>query len=528
MTSISLTHVNWSTTDGRSVIADLDMTFGCERTGLVGRNGIGKSTLLRLIAGTLKPLSGTVVREGTLSLLDQRMALEPGGSVADLFGLEDAVSILRRAERGEASIADLEAADWTLPERFAAAIGSVALDVGLDTPLDALSGGQRTRAGLAAALFAQPDFLLWDEPTNNLDRAGRRLVIEVLSAWKAGAIIVSHDRELLEQMDAIVELTSLGAARYGGGWSRYRQQKGFELAAAQRDLAQAQGRADRIERQAQRASERAARSAAAGARKGARGDLPRILIGARKSAAESSQGEGMRLIERQKRQAGDSLSAARAKVERLQKLAVVLPPSRLSAGRMVLRVGDLVAGYDPHAPIITGMSFSIHGPERVALTGPNGSGKSTLLRAVTGSLPPFRGAISLAAGWAFLDQSVTVLDPAASIAENFRRLNPGSTENDCRAALAGFLFRADAALQAVGMLSGGQLLRAGLACVLGGANPPQLLMLDEPTNHLDIESVEAIETALAAYDGALLVVSHDERFLDAVGIDRRIELARRP
>jgi ATPase subunit of ABC transporter with duplicated ATPase domains len=118
-----------------------------------------------------------------------------------------------------------------------------------------------------------------------------------------------------------------------------------------------------------------------------------------------------------------------------------------------------------------------------------------------------------------------VLDPSLSIRDNFRRINTGSDENACRAALARFMFRADAALQTVGRLSGGQMLRAGLACVLGGNRPPPLLILDEPTNHLDIDSIEAVEAGLRAYDGALIVVSHDEAFLQSIGVSRRLDLS---
>jgi ATPase subunit of ABC transporter with duplicated ATPase domains len=159
----------------------------------------------------------------------------------------------------------------------------------------------------------------------------------------------------------------------------------------------------------------------------------------------------------------------------------------------------------------------------VAVTGPNGSGKTTLLSALAGKLVPWGGSAEVLTAFALLDQEVSVLDPAASIRDNFRRINPGADEQACRCALAKFMFRADAALQEVGTLSGGQRLRAGLACVLGVA-PPPLLILDEPTNHLDVDAIEALEAGLRAYDGALLVVSHDETFLDAVGVTRRVEL----
>jgi ATPase subunit of ABC transporter with duplicated ATPase domains len=178
----------------------------------------------------------------------------------------------------------------------------------------------------------------------------------------------------------------------------------------------------------------------------------------------------------------------------------------------------------PGQAIVQGLSFEVRGAERIALAGANGSGKSTLLHVITGALAPFEGEARVHVPFVMLDQQVGLLDPAGTIRDNFRRLNPQADENACRAALARLRFRADAALQPVGTLSGGERLRAALACVLGGAIPPQLLILDEPTNHLDIASLEAVEAGLLAYDGAILVVSHDEAFLARIGITRRLEL----
>ena len=147
-----------------------------------------------------------------------------------------------------------------------------------------------------------------------------------------------------------------------------------------------------------------------------------------------------------------------------------------------------------------------------------------MLALIAGQLPPWTGTVRVMTDFAMLDQRVSVLDPSTSIRDNFRRLNPDADENACRAALARFMFRADAALEIVSCLSGGQLLRAGLACVLGGAAPPPLLILDEPTNHLDLESIAAVEVGLRDYDGALLVISHDEAFLQSIGVTRRLAL----
>jgi ATPase subunit of ABC transporter with duplicated ATPase domains len=205
-------------------------------------------------------------------------------------------------------------------------------------------------------------------------------------------------------------------------------------------------------------------------------------------------------------------------------MKVSLPSTRLPAGKTVLALRGVTAGYDPAAPVLRDLSVEVRGPERIALVGANGSGKSTLLRVITAALAPFAGEVRVAVPLVMLDQDVSLLTPGETILENFRRLNPQADENACRAALARFRFRAGSALQQVATLSGGERLRAGLACVLGGADPPQLLILDEPTNHLDIASLEAVEAGLTAYDGALLVVSHDQAFLERIGVTRRINL----
>ena len=522
--SITLAGLAWALPDGRQIFENLNLQFGRERAGLVGRNGVGKTTLLRLITGELRPQAGSVTVEGRLGLLRQTVQVGGRETVADLFGVSDALALLERAERGDAQADEVAEADWTLEARIEAALARIGLDAAPRTKLASLSGGQRTRAGLAALVFAEPDFLLLDEPTNNLDRDGRAAVISLLSTWRAGAIVVSHDRELLETMDAIVEMTSLGATRYGGNWSRYRERKALELAAAERDLADAEKQVALLQKAAQERTERQDRRDGGGRRQAARGDMPKILANGLKNRAEGTRGQGARLAERQGVRAEEAAADARRRIEVLQPLNVALCSTGLPAGRTVLRLGGIDAGYAPGRPVLRDFSLQVVGPERIAITGANGSGKTTLLSLIAGTLAPSSGTVSVMTPFAVLDQRMSLLDPESSIRDNFLRLNPDADENACRAALARFMFRADAALQRAGTLSGGQLLRAGLACVLGGAAPPPLIILDEPTNHLDIDSIEAVEAGLRAYDGALLIVSHDEAFLANVGIGRRIKL----
>jgi len=523
--SVILHQLSYSTPDNQPLITDLDLSFGSERTGLIGRNGTGKSTLLRIIAGLIPPASGSVTITGTLGMLDQTVPVG-AQTMADHLGVQEALTILDRLEQGLGTAEDAAEADWSL----LGDIDSTLAELGLppfepDRPIDTLSGGQRTRLALARLILDRPDIILLDEPTNNLDAEGREAVVGLLHRWRGAAIVVSHDRALLREMDAIVELTTLGATTYGGNWDHYAERKALELAAAEHDLSTAERRIAEIDRKVQAVAERKARKDGAGKRKAAKGDIPKIMLGGMKENAENTSASGARLANRLRSGAAETAGEARSRIEILTPLSVTLTPTGLPSGRTVLQADNLTGGPASDHPIIQARSFSLVGPERVAIVGPNGSGKTTLLRLLTGVLQPTGGTARIHVPYALLDQTVSLLDPALSIRENFRHLNPQADENTCRAALARFMFRADAALQEVGTLSGGETLRAGLACTIGGNNPPQLLILDEPTNHLDIHAIEQVEAGLRGYDGALLVVSHDADFLEKIGIDRTIDLA---
>ena len=523
MPSIQLQNLSLATPDGRDLLHHLDLSFGLERTGIVGRNGTGKTTLLRTIAGELTPKSGRIVVDGRLGILRQTVQAETA-TLARAMGVAEDLDRLDRLEAGDGSPEDFDTADWTLPARIAEAtaqLGLPALDLGRS--IDTLSGGQRTRLSLAALLLEQPDILLLDEPTNNLDADGRAAVADLLRTWTDGALVVSHDRDLLRHVDQILELTTVGPKLYGGNWDAFVARQALDLAAAEHDLSVAGRQLAEIERKAQERAERKARTDSRGRAKAARGDMPRIVAGGMQRAAEATGGMQSRLADRRRSAAATALTEARTQIEILQPLTVTLESSGLPAGRTVLELIDLTGG-PGGKPVIRTQYLSMTGPERVALTGPNGSGKTTLLRLATGVLAPSDGSVRITPRHALLDQQVALLDPARTIRENYLRLNPGDTENACRAALARFMFRADAALQPVGTLSGGEMLRAGLAATIGSSRPPELLILDEPTNHLDIHAIAAVEAGLRAYDGALLVVSHDRAFLEAIGVTREIAL----
>ena len=520
---LTLERLSYATPDGVSLFDDLSLVFGAERTGLVGRNGVGKTTLLRLIAGELTPVSGSVTVRGEIGVLRQAMSPPAGATAADLLGISADIARQVRIEEGRADEDDFAKALWDLDSRIEKALSAVGLPgQHLDRDASTLSGGEATRLALAGLLIAAPDLILLDEPTNNLDAEARRRVAEVLAGWKGGAIVVSHDRGLLRQMDRIVELSGLGAKVYGGDYDLYLERKGQEEAAAAQGLAAAERAVARVAREAQDSREKKARRDAAGRRFGASGSAPRIVLGAMAERAETSGAREGRLAERLAERAGAELAEAQAKVERLRRLVFELPSSGLAAGKGVLAF-EAVTFAHPGGPVLA-FDLRMTGPERVAVTGPNGAGKTTLIRLATGELQPASGRVTLGVRAALLDQKTAMLKGDETLVAAFRRLNPMANENAARAALARFLFRNVAGDKLVGSLSGGERLRAALACVLCAEQPPQLLILDEPSNHLDLHSLSAIEAALRGYDGALLVVSHDRDFLEAIGVEREVGL----
>lgn len=521
--TLTLDRVSLSAPDGTPLFENLTLSLNREAVGLVGRNGCGKSTLLGAIAGTLAPASGDIHRQGRIATL--RQTFDESESAAEALGIDEALARLARITDGNGSARDFDAADWSLEARLDQALTETGLpDMDLSRKIATFSGGERTRIGLARLLLEEPDLILLDEPTNNLDADGRAGVMSLIERWQGGLLIASHDRALLERMDRIVELTPVGCTIFGGGWTAFEEARSAARQRAEDEAETAANRLKATERKAQQARERKARSDARGRAVRARGDQPKILLDARAERAEATGARGQHLAARQLGDANSALSEAEARLEIVTPLSIALPPCHLPASRRLLTLEGLSMAYDARR-LFGPLSLEIAGPERVAIAGPNGSGKSTLLKLVTGVLQPASGTVSLhTERIALLDQHASALDPDLSLIDNMRALAPALSDNDARAQLARFAFRGEDALQAAGTLSGGERLRAALAAAFAAPQPPELLLLDEPTNHLDMDAVALLEAALQSYDGAILVISHDEHFLEAIGVTRRVTL----
>ena len=522
--SITLSALSFSWPDGTPVLDGVTATIGPGRTGLVAPNGGGKTTLLRLVAGELTPTAGSVTVDGVLAHLPQDLPTAATGTVADALGIAPVLAALAAVEGGDADPAHFDTIgdDWDVEERALAQLDRLGLGgIALDRPLATLSGGQVVATGLAGRLLRRPDVLLLDEPTNNLDRRERDRLAAVVDAFTGTLLVVSHDRELLDRMDRTAELSRGSLRTVLGGFSAWETVVAAEQAAAERDVRGAEQDLRREKRERQEARERAERRSSSAARRAPDAGIPTILLGARVRRAQESAG-------RADGTHGARVDDARARLDRAEAalrddaaIALQLPDTRVPAGRTVVEaVGVDVRGLFPD-----GVDLSLRGPERVALVGGNGSGKTTLLRVLAGELAPDRGTVTRAEGRvAYLSQRLDLLDAGVGVADALAAAAPGRPEAERLTLLARFLFRGARAHLPVGALSGGERLRATLACVLFADPAPKMLLLDEPTNNLDLVSVGHLVSALRAYGGALVVVSHDERFLDELALDRRLVL----
>jgi ATPase subunit of ABC transporter with duplicated ATPase domains len=489
--------------ESRVVLSDASCSFVARKYGLVGANGVGKSTLARLLTGAIEPTRGRVLRDSPVAYLPQSEGRPDGTS-----------------------------GDW-VNDVWAAAPRDVELVAGLLQPIDearslrSLSGGEWMRLRLARALATSPSFLILDEPTNDLDKQGREVVLRLLRDFRGGILVISHDRELLGAVDEVLELTPKGLHRYGGDFDFYWLQRAAARDRQRDDLDRARRETRSAERARQDTLERQQRRQRSGQRKAEQGGIPRILAGGMKRRAQVTAGN-------LKHQADAAIDDARSELSRAQDALETDPFMRLDfesdappTSRPFFEARDLNLRFEgSSAPLWrTGVSFLMSGRQRWHIRGGNGTGKSTLLRLLMGESP---GVVSGSLWRAdrpfvYLDQGLALLRDDLSLLDNFgadSRFSAVQLRNE----LAFFGFRGDRVHQPVGTLSGGERLRAALAHSFLGNAIPQVLLLDEPTNNLDFQSMELLEAALARFQGLLVLVSHDIVFVANIGITDVLDL----
>ncbi len=541
--SVVLDRVSFAWPDGSSALSDISGAFGAHRTGLVGRNGSGKSTLLRLIAGELTPAAGFIATSADVAYLPQRLTLDVDRPVAELLGVSETLGALRAIESGDVDQRhfDVVGSDWDIQSRAHAALAEAGLSPDmLDRRVGELSGGEAVLTAIAGIRLRAASIALLDEPTNNLDRYARARLADMVRGWRGTLIVVSHDVSLLDLMDDTTELYDDGLSVFGGPYSEWRAWLDAEQSAAKQAEKAAAQAVRREKRQRIEAETKIARRQAMGRRAQFEKRVPPIVAGNLKRAAEVSAGKLRGEKADREASARAALDAAERRVRDDDTVRIDLPDPGVPAGRRIATIGD------------GERSWVVQGPERVALIGRNGVGKTTLLEALVGGLchnsssptgrtapigentraaaadPESRRSCGTALlhtdRVGYLPQRIDGLHDAASVLESVQEAAPDVPVAELRNRLARFLIRGSAVARPVGTLSGGERFRVALARLLLADPPPQLIVLDEPTNNLDLDTVDQLVEALAAYRGAVLVVSHDDVFLERLGVDRVLEL----
>ncbi len=510
----------------RPILQHVTLTFGKERTGLVGHNGGGKSTFLRLLAGELMPHSGDLQLDGSIGYLPQDFFHTSGYSIADTLDIAREIQAWNNITNGIADQEDyfvLES-NWDIQARFESAAEKMNMrHLTPETPINTLSGGELVRVHCMRFLLKEYDHLLLDEPTNHLDTEGRQAIIEFLQTFRRGIIIASHDRELLRQMDRIIEIENGTCTTYGGSWDLYAEEKKQQRLALEQKIQTTSQSLKRTKQQAQETKEKQEKRNSRGAKHAAKGGIPKLLLGGRKEKSERTSGKLSTLHDKHIEENSQALSELKQKYIPTRNFSILLPPQKSIPGKIAIDMKDVSFSHTSTS-LLNKISLQLRCGEKLAVTGRNGSGKSTLLELCTGIFTPDAGMIRTITPFGYLDQHCTFLDQDKTVLENFSCFHKQTTESKQRTILAEFLFSQENIHRRVRTLSGGERSRLALACLLSTEPACPLLILDEPTNHMDIASIEVIEEALKAYTGALLVVSHDEEFLDAINCVRRYYL----
>lgn len=528
--SITTHHLTYIHPDNETLFRQIDLTVPeGQKAALIGRNGCGKSILLSLLAGRLRPREGEIVCSAPPYYVPQHFGQYDRQTIAAALGIADKLEALHRITAGDTAQKwfDHLADDWLIEQRSQAALAGWGLGhLPLTTEIGRLSGGEKTKVFLAGLQIHTPSVILLDEPTNYLDKAGREKVYTLIRSIRATLLVVSHDRELLNRLSVIYELTPRGIAAYGGNYDFYRSCKETEEKALAGQLSEKENTLRKIKQIARDTAERKQKQNERGKKAGIRKGLPRTAVNTLKDRAEKSTTKLIDIHAQKTETISAEINRLSERLADRPNLKINFEASVQPKGKQLVQARQLTFSYSGGKPVWKKpIDFQLRSGERIALQGSNGSGKTTLLKLIAGELQPTSGTIERSE-WSSvcIDQNYSLISDERTLYEQVQAFNDRHfREDELKTRLHRYLFPAHSWDKRCATLSGGEKMRLMFCCLMIRNQTPDVFILDEPTNNLDIQSTEIITEALRHFEGTILAVSHDAYFLREIGIQRSIE-----
>ena len=541
--SISIQQISYIHPDKEVLFSDLNFAISKgQKLGLVGNNGCGKSTLLQIIAGQLSPSSGVIVRPDDLYYIPQHFGQYDSLTIAQALRIERKQQALHAILSGDASNENFVVLDddWNIEERSIAALDLWGLgQFTLSYPMNLLSGGEKTRVFLAGMDIHHPSVVLMDEPTNHLDSSGRQRLYDWVEKCRSTLLVVSHDRTLLNLLPEICELEKHQINYYGGNYEFYKEQKTLMQEALQQRIEEKE-KALRIARKVARETvERRDKQNVRGEKNNIKKGVPRIVLNALQGKSEKSTSKLNSTHQEKAEKLTGERNQLRSSLSPTATLKTDFNSSSLHTGKILVTAKEINFGYHPNSDSNdiqdnndfkqqlwqTPISFQLKSGDRLRIEGANGSGKTTLLKLITGQLQPQEGNLTrMEFTYVYLNQEYSIIDDRNSILEQAFN-NRNLPEHEIKIILNRYLFPASEWDKSCRKLSGGEKMRLAFCCLMISNNTPDMFILDEPTNNLDIQSIEIITATIKNYTGTVIAISHDDYFIQEIGIEQRILLS---
>lgn len=527
--SIIIQQLNYEHPDRETLFTDINLSIQQgQKASLIGNNGMGKSTLLKIMGENLPIKSGSIHTDSKAYYIPQHFGQYDNMTIAEALHIDKKLSALLSIIDGDTSESNFEllSDDWEIEDKIKMALSLWNLENKTANDLMSnLSGGEKTKIFLAGITIHQPSIILLDEPTNHLDYKSRNLLYEMIENLSATILAVSHDRTLLNLLSHTYELSQFGIKYYTGNYNCYQEQKQIELEALTSQLENKEKELKVAKKLKQEIVERRQKLDARGKGKGEKMGLGGIAMRMRKDRAERTTAKLKDTHGGKIDNAKDEITAIRSNIDRTKLLRMGFHSSDLHKGKILCEAKNINFSYVDASLWKEPLSFKICSGERVLLKGSNGSGKTSLINLILSKLIPSEGELHIADfEYIYLDQNYSIIQDELTIYEQAQQSNFQMPEHEVKTNLSRSMFPASTWDKPCSTLSGGEKMKLVLCCLIVSAKVPDLIILDEPTNNIDLRNMEVLTSSIKDYQGTILLVSHDQVFIEQIGIDYHIDL----